>query len=192
MWWLIVSGATAAVAAIAVPLDLGRRNGQRWGIRRKARSVDPNPYRGATVHEESERGAPLLVRFAAGANIAWGLITMLIFAPAGCLLFLFAGEAPFFVMVLAVVVFSGFLLAVRLMGTAGAVLINETAKVRNTVSWSLVHHMAVALLFALAGMAKFRHAPEVALLPSIPAAIGILLAVLLHAAAARAERVERD
>ncbi len=190
MWWLIVSGAAAAIAAIAVPLDLGRRDGRRWGTRRRARLVDPNPYRGATVHEESERGAPFLVRFAAGANLAWGLLTMLIFAPAGCLLFLFAGEAPLFVMLLAIIVFSGFLLGVRLMGTAGAILVNRTEDVRKTVSWSVIHHLAVAILFALGGAMTLPE-PAAGLLPAIPAAIGIGLAALLHLAASRAEAVER-
>ena len=191
MWWLIVTGAAAAMAAIAVPLDLGRRDGRRWGIRRKARSVDPSPYRGATLHEESERGAPLLVRIAAGANIAWGVITMLIFAPAGCLLFLLAGEAPFFVMLVIPLVLSGFILSMKLMGAAGAVLVNRTEGVRKTVTWSVLHHLAVAVLFAIGGAIFVDHEPAIGFIPMVPATIGIVLAALLHAAAVRAERVER-
>lgn len=191
MWWLIASAVAATIAAVAVPLDLGRRDGRRWGIRRRPRSVDPSPYRGATIHEERERGAPLLVRVAAGANVAWALLTMLVFAPAGCLLFLMAAEAPLFIIFLAPVVFSGFLLSFRLMGAAGAVLGNQTEKVGQAVTWSVLHHLAVAVLFALGAAVTVPRDPWLGLLPSIPAGIGLMLAGMLHAAARRAESVRR-
>lgn len=187
MWWLIISGTLAAVAAVAVPLDLGRRNGRRWGIRRRARTVAPSPYRGATVHEESERGAPPLVRFAAGANVAWGLLTMLVFAPAGCLLLLMAGEAPVLALLLPPILLSGFLLSFRLMGAAAAVLQNRTEDIRAVVIWSALHHLSVALFFAILGVLLLDHAPLAGLIPSIPAAIGGGLALLLRAAARRAD-----
>lgn len=190
MWWLIISGAVAAIAAVAVPLDLGRRNGKRWGIRREGREVAPSPYRGATVHEESERGAPFLVRFAAGANVAWGLLTMLIFAPAGCLLLLMAGEAPIFAVLLPPLLLSGFLLSFRLMGAAGAVLQNQTEEIGKVVRWSVLHHLAVALFFGISGVLLLDHDAPAAFIPSIPAAMGLGLALLLGAAARRAEAIE--
>ncbi len=192
MWWLILSGAVALVVGIAVPLDLGRRNGGRWGIRRKARAVDPSPYRGATVHEESERGAPLLIRFAAGANVAWGLLTMLVFAPAGCLLLILASEAPIFAILLPPLLLSGFLLAFRLMGAAGALLEKRTEGIGRVVVWSVIHHLAVAVFFAVGALVMIHRSPLVGLIPSVPAAIGLVLALLLRVAARRAAVVQRD
>jgi hypothetical protein len=187
MGWLFLSGTIALIAAVAVPLDLGRRDGRRWGIRRKPREVDPSPYRGATVHEESERGAPFFVRFAAGANVGWGLLTMLVFAPAGCLLLLLAGEAPVLALLLPPIILSGFLLSFRLMGAAGAVLQNRTEGIDRVAVWSVVHHGVVALFFAIGTPFLMRHAPSVmGLLPAIPAAIGLSLALMLRAAARRA------
>lgn len=181
----------AVGAAVAAALTLGQRDGRRWGIRRRAQSVDANPYRGDVVHEESEQGAPWLIRGAASANAAWGVVTMLIFAPAGCLLFLMAGDAPLFVILLAVVVLSGFILSVRLMGSAGLLLHKRVDVIRKTVRWSLGHHLAVALLFGIGSWGVFPREPALGLLPSIPAAFGLFLAVLLRAAAKRAVDVER-
>lgn len=191
MWWLIASVGIAAVSAVAVPLDLGRRNGRRWGIRRRARVVDPNPYRGALVHEETERGAPSIVRVAAGANVAWGVLTLLVFAPAGCLLFLLAGEAPLFVVLLAPIVLSGFLLAFRLMGASSALLQNETDRLDTVVTWSIVHHLAVSVFFGLSGLVALRGEGWLGLLPSIPAGIGVALACLLDRARQRANGIPR-
>lgn len=190
MWWLTLTGVVAIVSAVVVPLDLGRRDRSRWGIRREGHLVDPGPYRGGLVHQESERGAPLLVRFAAGASIAWGLITMLIFAPAGCLLLLLVDEMPVLALLMVPLVLSGFVLSFRLLGVAGELLKNEGSGVDGTAAWSAIHHVMVALVFALGGALHMPRDPWIGLVPSIPAAIGLLLAFALHRAGARAARMK--
>lgn len=191
MWWLILSGLAAVGAAVAVPLELRRRDARRWGLRREPHEVEPSPYRDATVHEEVEQRAPALVRFAASANAAWGMLTLLIFVPAGCLLLLFSTEEPLTAVALPPVLLSGFLLAFRLMGIAGALLTDDRPKLRSTVRWSVLHHLGVATGFAAAGFLFLSdREPLVGFLPAIPASVGLALALLLRAAARRGRRPE--
>ena len=183
MAWLLFSVTCALVAAVAVPLALGRRDAQRWGIRRSAHSVSPNPYRGDTVHREEARRAPGSVRLAAGLNAAWGLLTLMIFAPAGSLL-LFIRE-PLFSLALIPLLVSGFILGFALLGVGARLHRRDAAGALRTARFSLLHHVAVAVFFASFGFLANDRDPSIGFVPAIPAALGVAFALALRDAARR-------
>ena len=185
---IIVGAVLLSVFTLVAPLVT--RDGGRWGFRRQVVEVSPNPYRGAPVHGDHEpRRAPVVIPVAAGLNALWGFGTLLLFGPAGCLLFLFAGEAPLFMVGLIPLVMSGFLLGGRLLITPGHLRRGRTDAVSLTVRWSVIHHVAVSALFLASALLPSRLGTTLALplFPSIPAGVGIVLALLLHRANRRAE-----
>ncbi len=120
----------------------------------------------------------------AGFNVFWGVVTMLFFAPAGCLAALMAFDrAPIGGIAIGLVSLDGFALGIALFVAARRLLkLHKLEKVKSIAYWSFVHHAAVVVAFVLA-MGAF---DDLALFTTIPCAIGAALAFGLI------RRVDRD
>ena len=110
----------------------------------------------------------------AGFNVFWAVITMLFFAPAGCIACLIAmNESPIGGIAIGLVSLDGFALGVALFIAARRLLkLHKLERVKGIAYWSLIHHVAVVIAFALA-MKTF---DDLALFTIVPCSIGALLA----------------
>lgn len=151
----------------------------RWGSHKGAAvTTGVSPYREAGTRPNVLNGAPGGLRVVAGINTFWGVVTGLVFAPAGCLLFYAAEELKLLIAPLLVVVVSGFCLAFAL-GFASARVLRrvELDKARRTLNWSMAHHIGVLLFMALASLV-LEHAFLVAI-AAVPCVLGMTFAHLL-------------
>ena len=178
----------AVLIGVAVAAIHGDSRSARWG-RRRGRDVHvgASPYREGRSAPFVTNSAPSGLRVVAGVNAFWGALTGLVFAPAGCLVVLFAAnELKLLVLPLLVVECSGFGLAFGL-GVAAARTLRrrDLASVRKILTWSMVHHAGVLVVMGLASIMM----DEVVLLAMsvVPCLLGMTFAHLL---AQGVERIE--
>ena len=111
-------------------------------------------------------------KLVAGLNSFWGVVTILFFAPAGCLAALFgfdksalAGSA------ITAVSLDGFALGIALFVASRRLLKHRKLdRVKAIATWSIVHHVAVVLAF-------FPLDDDVAFACMLPCSLGIALAI---------------
>ncbi len=188
---IALSVVLASAGGVAV---LSRRHGWRWGeVGGPSVRAGAGAYREATVATTLPRRVPRRVQWAAGTGFIWGVMTFLIFAPAGLLLvFLLSGENPLGMLGVLAVSLSGFALGVMLAKSGGDLLrcrADAHARANRIATWSLVHHVAVFVLMTLLAEGDIERAGAVA----IPCAIGLAHALLLLSASrAPAPAVPQD
>ena len=190
MLYLVLTALVTVACAIGIPLTVGRSREGRWGTRRGAPvPAGTSPYREGVLRAELPNGAPWALRFTSGANAAWAVLTMMIFAPAGLLLLLFtADEAPLAALPLLAVCVDGFVLGGFLLGSARALLRREKLdEIPKRATWSLLHHGAVMLTMLLIGLLSGEW--FMAAMSAVPCGVGIGLAVALRGAARKASRL---
>lgn len=154
MWWLWLVGLTALFGSVVGVALMSARYRDRWGARPGpvVRAGD-SPYRVAETRPEVPRGVPATARLAAGTGIAWGVITLLIFTPAGFLLMAVSGDVlaspiggGLAAVLLLVVSCDAVALGFALVGVAPGVLRaghEDRRAVRSVSVWSVVHHLLV-------------------------------------------------
>jgi hypothetical protein len=183
----------AAIVASALTASWARRGRHRWGREPgPAAVVGAGAYRRGIVRSWVPRKIPLVVAMVAGAGVAWGLVTTIVFAPGG-LVFLLAPvrHEPSTQLLLALSALgawgasvSGFPLGVSLIACGHALLTRDEELAERAVpiaAWSMVHHACVLLAFTL--FAVHERDPRIAIAVSIPCALGMLhAAALAHVA----------
>lgn len=190
-WFFTLLG--IAIAVLVACLWLARVPG-RWGRRRSSRTVEAGtgPYRAQQIADEEPSPVPGSVGVTASASVVWGLLTLLIFAPAGALLLIMFADANEPAVALAAVA----LLGIELSGFAlGATLIvvgfrlmrrsEGVAELAHVVTrWSRVHHAMVAVFFTLVALVTGEAAAVLLALPFVwlPCGIGFWVSSGLQSA----------
>lgn len=176
--------ALVLVAAITIGVVVAFVHGNsrlgRWGTRRgKPVEVGASPYREGKSSPVLANGAPTGLRFVAGLNTFWGVITGLIFVPAGAVLVLFgAPQLKIISFPVGFVVLSGLGLAFSLGIASARVLRREQLpQVRKVLTWSMCHHAAVLAVMGLASL-MINEAFLIAA-SAIPCVLGMTFAHLL-------------
>jgi len=184
--WLVGVVLIALCASTVLVVALSRHWSWRWGtVRGPARRAGEGAYRSAETRPMRPRGVPARVRWAAGTSIAWGVVTLLVFAPAGALLVALladgGNDAAVLVLPLLLVVVDGLVLPFGLFAAAGRLLRNSpgsTDGARRIATWSTIHHAAVLLVMAALGISELE-ALMLLLMSGVPCGIGLAQAWLL-------------
>ena len=176
---LVASGGTVAVCV--------RRHGWRWGTRARVHAPrGPGAYRGAPLTEERPRGAPKRLVASAAIAFPWAALTSGVFAPSGLLLGLLCLRHPLAALALPVLLalcLSGFALGLASAWAHLGLLccrVGAPEAAARVATWSLAHHLVVALFFGLAALVESDAGYALACLP---AALGVAHAGLARAAA---------
>jgi hypothetical protein len=186
-WIVMLSAMGLGTAALATAM-LARRHAWRWGevIDRRV-EVGNGPFR-TSVHETHRpRGIPGSVSLASVTSIVWGLLTGLVFAPAGLVLCAVADTSPIGVMGVLVVSVHGFVMAVRLCAVSGPLMQKEPDTAISVARASVVHHIGVIAAFAILSFTGRSLEPGLFLLAAIPCLLGLGLAALVFRAASSME-----
>ena len=191
MLWLAVIAIGTVGSAVLTIWILPRQHAWRWGTVRGAPvEAGAGPYRDGSTQPDVPRGVPGIVRWAAGLGVAWGVLTLLAFTPAGFLLLLvFAdgkvGLAGLLIPLLLVVLCDAFVLGFALVAIAPALLrggLEGTRSARTVARWSTAHHFAVLAVFVLFPLAS-RDGVLLLLLAALPCLMGLAHAGMLDQAA---------
>jgi len=179
----------ASIVAFVLTASWARHGRHRWGHEPgRAAVVGAGAYRRGIVRSWVPRKTPVLVALVAGAGVAWGLVTTIVFAPGG-LVFLLAPvrHEPSTQLLLALSALgawgasvSGFPLGVSLIASAHALLTRDDELVDRALpiaAWSMVHHACVLLAFTL--FAIHERNPLIAAAVAIPCGLGFLHALAL-------------
>lgn len=184
-------GIVIVIALVVGFLVAGIHGDSRWGRwgHRKGRAVPvgASPYREGTSAPLVSNAAPHGLRLIAGVNAFWGVITGLIFVPAGAVLTFFAShELKLVALPLLIVLCSGFGLAFAL-GTAGARTLrrDRLEDVRTTLTWSIVHHAGVLVVMGLTSL--MMNEVFVVAISVVPCLLGMSFAHLLMQGVERVE-----
>ncbi len=196
--WMAVLFGVLVGAGIVVAWLGGRASGTRWGIR----LGDPTPagegaYRRGTTRDHLPRPAPFVVRAAAGLAVTWGVLTLVMFVPAGGLfttLLLEEGHTQRTLagVAVALVVLDGLVLGPALLLLARALLRPSLASARfaRTIAiYSSVHHVAVFVACCCADVALEKSLGGLVLFAAIPCSLGLGHAALLGRASRRLRAV---
>lgn len=186
---LLFVGLLAAIIAAGaiVNRSLVERYRWRWGQEpAPPLHVPSGPYRDGTTRPLRNRRVPLLVQMGAATSVAWGLVTLLVFVPSGMLLVLVSlRHDPLFASAVLAGCISGVGLAVGLM-RAASLLVGRSAHVERRcvrlVGWSSLHHAVVFGMFGAFSVHEDFAGVALAM-AAAPCALGLLHALLLHAAA---------
>ena len=146
----------AVMVGVLVAALAGDARLARWGTRRgEVVRAGGSPYREAETAPVLLTGAPRGLRVAAGLNAAWGVVTGLVFGPAGLVLAWFgARELGALSVAVLCVVASGFGLSIALGVAASRALRRQSLdKAKRTATWSLLHHVLVLAVMAMAAVA---------------------------------------
>lgn len=191
MLWLAVIAIGTVGAAVLTIWILPRQHAWRWGtVRGAAVEAGAGPYREGSTQPDLPRGVPGIVRWAAGLGVAWGVLTLLVFMPAGFLLLLVFVEgrielAGLLIPLLLVVLCDAFVLGFALVAIGPALLRGGpegTRSARNVARWSTAHHFAVLTVFVLFPLAS-RDGVLLLLLAALPCLMGLTHAGMLDQAA---------
>lgn len=122
-------------------------------------------------------GPPLWLTLGTAAVIAWGVITMLVFAPLGVLytiIGLESGETALAIsgLLIAGVAVNGFAIGAAMVGCGRAMMSRDRAALRRLASRIVAHHGVVALAMIPAGLGAF-------VLALLPCGIGGLIALVV-------------
>lgn len=159
MIWLELIVVAAILGSGLTVSVLSRHHGWRWGsVRGSPVSAGDGPYRGGQTTPTHLRGVPAVVRWAAGTGVAWGILTLLVFMPAGFLLLLVIGDATdthgawaaFAATMLLLVACDALILGFALLAIAPALVRGGEEGVRSArgvARWSTLHHLVVLLTF---------------------------------------------
>lgn len=178
---LLILGAVG-FAGLATAL-MARRHAWRWSsVPAAAVVVGHGPFRDAQLSKLRPGSVPTSAKLGSVTSILWGLMTALVFAPAGLVFCAIGWDVSVVgtVFVLAVSL-HGFALAARLFAGARSLVRGEGTKVASLARASAVHHLAVIASFAvvaLAGGDGYLWA-----LAAIPCAVGLAHAAFLGATA---------
>ena len=200
MTYLVGVSAFALVIGVAMTCYWASGQRWRWGWRIARRvEVGEGVYRSAPVDVREARKLPVVCGVGAVTSAVWGFLTLLVFAPAGLLLFAISsdnGSAQPLVTVGAIGVLvasgHGFLLGTRLIGLVKALVVrteSSAMRVGRAVMVSGIHHAVVVLSF-VALTASGHEGPL--LLAAVPCAIGFIHVALLAQARAVLARLDRE
>lgn len=176
------------VAALLVAGIHGDSRSARWGLRRgRAVAVGASPYREGTSAPFVANPAPKGLRVVAGINTFWGVVTGLVFVPAGAVLMFFAAhELKLMVLPLLGILCSGLGLAFALgIASARALRREQLAEARSTLTWSMVHHASVLVVMGLTSL--MMDEIFVLALSVVPCLLGMSFAHMLVQGIERAE-----
>lgn len=186
MNWIVLATSLGVGFAVVATSLMARRYSWLWGRVPSATAlVNKGPFRTSEVATYRAAGVPTEIKVSSALNIVWGLLTALVFAPAGLLFCLIGADIslPGTLAVFAVSV-HGFWLAGRLFGASKGLMRQEGRRLVATARASLIHHIAVLASFAfMLLIASRRHATEAPALFAatvVPCALGIALALQLE------------
>jgi len=190
-----------AVVGIVVGVCVAAQTtlGREWAMSSAPpTAIEAGPYRDARVTTWRVRGAPAIVTIAIAANIAWAIVTLAAFVPAGAgLAIVMIGDGWTALGVTSGVVLwalciDGILVGVALCCNGIALERSGLAQARRAyfaAKWSICHHLAIAAFFGVGGAnTRTDKVGWVAL----AAGLGVLFAGWLAAAGRAAERAELD
>lgn len=200
MSYLVGVSAFALVIGIVLTCFLASGQRWRWGSRISRRvDVGDGVYRSAPFDVPEARQLPVVCGVGAVTSVAWGVLTLLVFAPAGLLLFAMSSPsavAPPLATVGAVGVLlasgHGLLLGARLIGLVKVLVVrteSSASRVGHAVIVSGIHHAVVIASF-VALSASGHDGPL--LLAAIPCAIGFIHVALLAQARAVLSRLDHE
>jgi hypothetical protein len=192
----------ALVIGIVVTWRWASGEGWRWGWRVGRRvEVGEGAYRSAPVDVREPRRLPLVCSVAAATSVAWGLLTLLIFAPAGLIMFAvqiglihahWPSLAPLGAIGLLIASCHAFWFGGRLIGLVGPLVVRTECSATRVDTMRLVstwHHALVTASFVVlsadAGMKPL-------LVSMIPCAIGFAHVFLLARARAALARLDGE
>jgi hypothetical protein len=187
------------LAAVATWFEVGSGR-WRWGsIAEPPAVVGDDPYRTMVVAGGARpRHVPALCIAASFTSIAWGMVTMLMFAPGG-LMFLLCGYVshpaafPGGLLVL-MVSLHGFVIGARLIAISRALVVRSAGaavRARSVAVRSLAHHGGVAAAFALvAVVVQSREMDQIAVQTAWLCGLGAGLALLVLLAGRKIARVD--
>lgn len=189
--YLIFLALMTLASAVGLPLLYGRARHGRWGVRPgPGVSTGDAPYRDVRVRDDIPSGAPSVLRTAAALNGAWGMLTLLVFAPAGALfMMVLSNTMPLSMLLFLVVSIDGFILPFVLFAAGRRLLQREDLdKAQRAVKWSIVHHAAVFAAAVVTALLMEGRGVALVVPTGIACAIGVGLARLLD----HALRVARE
>lgn len=200
---------SVALIIVAVALATGglvtwtqvRGQRWRWGWRAvTATSVGDGIYRAAPVTLRAPRTVPLVCTIAAVTSVAWGILTLFIFMPAGmlgCTVGAPHGETRLLSVIgligMIAVNFHAFFLGTALIGLVAPLTRRPPGaadRVGRTAGFSLAHHAVVVASFAASFAAE--GAFEWIWIAGVPCAIGGAHVALLLAARTALIRLDRE
>jgi hypothetical protein len=198
MYGLIaVPAIVLAIGAVATWLR-ARRQGWRWGWKSGTQEVGDGAYRSAPVETRTPRRMPAVCAVASATSVAWGILTTFLFAPAGvlgCVLVDREGTQEvgnlLGTLLFGLFTLHGFALGARLMGLVDVLAVRRPGsreRIYQAAVVSIVHHVAVAISFALI----IGRDQEALAAFAIPCAIGVVHAVLLFRAGRAVEALDRE
>ena len=203
----VILGGAVAMALVAI-VALGASNAWRFGrvFGPTTRIGNGGPYREREERSVEGRGVPKTVWLAAVSAGLWGVVTLLVFVPAGALLALaifFGGEYtghPFDAwavagsLTLAGMCISALLLAVVLCIYAARLMRRDASHVTEVVMWSIAHHLAVFVYFLIFGaMVGQWEGVFIACVAAVgPCLAGGLQALAMSAAADQIQDIEAE
>jgi hypothetical protein len=201
MTWIAAIVVTALLAGGLATWWMAAGESWRWGrLRRPGPQMGDGPYRSAPVVVEIPRRLPAIAGVASVLSVSLGLVTLLVFAPAGVVLSTIAlpgsvEGVPEAVAALAVtgVTMSGFVIAMRLIGAPRLLVVrgaDSAARVRAVAIHGALHHALAAATFAF--MHAVVEAWPLLTVAAIPCAIGLAVAGLLGGASAVISRIDRE
>lgn len=182
MSWIVAIVALGAAASLLGTARLAARHGWRWQTRHTHLASSGGPYRGFVCETLSRRRIPAVVLLASVASPIWGLLILLLFAPAGLLLALMLlGNGGFLgasvALPLVAVCLHGFAVATGLLAAPAALLRRRPLRVASSVA---LHHALVLGVFT--AVALLAGGPAMLGGVAILALVGLGLARLLGAA----------
>ncbi|HTE55845.1 MAG TPA: hypothetical protein VK698_33550 [Kofleriaceae bacterium] len=197
---LVISGFALFMGALVTWVS-ARGQGWRWGWRPvQLAAADEGVYRSAPVTVRAPRRMPTVCGVAAVTSVAWGTLTVFVFAPAGvvgCLVVAPQASVGVLGVVgligISAVTLHGFYLGVLLIGLVKPITVRASGageRLGRAAGASFAHHGAVVLSFACLSAAD--HEVVWVGMAAVPCAIGALQACLLLAARAAHVRLDRE
>lgn len=181
MTWIVAVIALGATAGLLATAHLAARHRWRWSAYRRAASPE-GPYRGFVAETPEPRRIPSVVLFASVVSPIWGLLILLVFAPAGLLLALILlGDHGILGASVALpligVCLHGFAVATGLLAAPATLLRRHRARVAGSVA---LHHALLLVVFT--GVAALAGGPGLLAGVALLALLGLGLSRLLDAA----------
>lgn len=186
--WLVVLS-VALVAGLSFVGVQAFRGWRGWGVvQKEGPTIGDGAYRAGSTTLERLRGAPPLVVAGAVAATLWGLVTLVVFVPAGALLTAVtldgAGPGGWVAVIAAVATLSGVVLGLALPRAASRLLRRKDRSIEDATwasRFSAIHHVMIWIGFTLAGFLLDDGGGYWAILLAIPCGLGLGASALLRA-----------
>lgn len=199
-WILSICSTVIAIGAIAT-WWVARGETWRWGsVRARGPELGDGPFRSAAIMVDRPRGLPAVPASASAIGIAWGMLTLCLFAPMGILLSAITVPAARLGLLAALggvgslaSTLSGFAIGTRMLAVSKSLVVRTPRSAEHIGSVAMhaaLHHVlvfaTVAAVEGASGMGRGLLA-----FTAVPCAIGLGVAALLAVACSTLRRLDR-